>query len=272
MQFKEEHRVGDRELLAQVNGIGDVKRQRLLSDTPAIASTRKQTSDFTREFRSKLKTLKNQTGEGHNLYAFTMSLTAKPIHQQGKWWDDDYRERLLGKQFQFLLGRLSSYCEPNYRRNTHKLFRIQSIGTVEHYSKEPELVPAKNFDGRVIFQKGTQRPQMNLIYPLVSPHTHSVIAVHHKWDERFLECFTRTLCRHYYEINRELIKGTAFEEWDRTVASVRLEPIYDLTGWIKYEVKQSQGSWSNGDEKQETKFQGCGFLGFDGVASDALVV
>lgn len=269
MSFRERLQTKSFDVLTSVNAAGYSKRyletQRLLTDTHRSATTRQEGGDLTREFRSQLKRIKMETGEGHSMYQLTLTADKDTILAEGKWKDDDYRERLVGDLFEFLLKRISSHCEPNYRRNTHKLFRIHALGSIEHYSKDPKLVPDKDFDGRVKFVKGTRKPLLKKVFPRVPPHTHAIVAVHSKWDDAFLDCFQRRPCRDDYLLNRDLIKGSAFEDWDRKVGSIQLEPVYDLSGWVRYLNKQSQGKWSNEQERRENKYQGCGFLTFDGT-------
>ena len=103
MSFRERLQTKSFDVLTSVNAAGYSKRyletQRLLTDTHRSATARQEGGDLTREFRSQLKRIKMETGEGHSMYQLTLTADKDTILAEGKWKDDDYRERLVGALF-----------------------------------------------------------------------------------------------------------------------------------------------------------------------------
>lgn len=202
----------------------------------------------TRDFRKTLR----DTDVSFALYGLTITADEKVVRDAGIWWNDDARNGLMGNIYYSFVHRVSSAIEPNYKRNTHADKRLVSWGAIEHFSRKLKPVVVKDPDGRVVFIKGTRKPLRKLIYPRVSPHIHATIAVHPDWEDKFLSCFQRNLCRDHFSLSQDFI-NKGMTSWKKQVGDERLVKIWDEYVWSKYCLKQVPHH-SQKDEYEKSNF------------------
>jgi len=202
-------------------------------DTRTDAIESQKVEYTTRDFRKTLR----DTGISYVLYGLTITADEKVVRDAGIWLDDDARNELMGSIFNSFVHRVSSAIEPNYKRNTHADKRLVSWGAIEHISRKPKLITVKDPDGRVVFIKGTRKPLRKLIFPRVSPHIHATIAVHPAWEDKFLSCFQRNLCRDHFSLSQDFI-NKGMTSWKKQVGDERLVKIWNEYRWSKYCLKQ----------------------------------
>jgi hypothetical protein len=167
---------------------------------------RRRVDYLSRDFRTELKDREKQ----HTLYAFTMTAKEKHIREGVGWFDLDARQTFVETLFFKLLHRVSARCCANYKRNIHKDKRLIPFYSVEHHSKKTGN--------------------------LVSPHIHATIAVSPEWDDKFMSCFERKVCKEHYELRNDLI-----ERWSVKLGETELIHIPDnanLYNWMGYSTKQ----------------------------------
>ena len=180
---------------------------------------RKNIDKFSRQFFQQV----NQRTQDHTFYAFTLSTREKYVREHIGWWDIDARESLLNGLYSRLIHRLSSKCCSNYKRPLHKDRTLLSLGVIEHHSRETG--------------------------DLTQPHIHSTIAVSNDWNDKFLSCFQRNLCREHYGLDYEMFSGDAIEQFNNKVSSTRLEMLptdHDKYEWIGYCIKQIDLKYQGG--------------------------
>jgi len=187
------------------------------TDSRTDALERQKVVQITKDFR---KTLKDK-GVPYRLYGLTITAQQKSVRDADIWFDDDARNDLLSGIYKSFIHRISSAIEPNYKRNTHAHKRFISWGVIEHASREK----------RVCDRHGS------LVSERVTPHIHATIAVHPDWEEKFLSCFQRNLCRDHYSLSPDFI-SKGMTTWMKQVSSVRLEPVWDEYEWSDYCLKQ----------------------------------
>ena len=180
---------------------------------------RKNIDKFSHEFFQQV----NQRTQDHTFYSFTLSTREKYVRDNIGWWDIDARERFVNGLYSRLIHRLSSKWCSNYKRPIHKDRSLLSLGVIEHHSRTTG--------------------------DLTQPHIHSTIAVSHDWNDRFMSCFQRSLCREHYGLDYEMFSGDAIEQWKNNVSSVRLEMLptgKDRYNWIGYCIKQVDTTYQGG--------------------------
>lgn len=180
---------------------------------------RKNIDKFSHEFFQQV----NQRTQDHTFYSFTLSTREKYVRDHIGWWDIDARERFVNGLYSRLIHRLSSKCCSNYKRPIHKDRSLLSLAVIEHHSRTTG--------------------------DLTQPHIHSTIAVSNDWNNRFMSCFQRSLCREHYGLDYEMFSGDAIEQWKNKVSSVRLEMLptgKDRYNWIGYCIKQVDTTYQGG--------------------------
>ena len=202
-------------------------------DTRTDAIERQKIEYITRDFRRSLR----DADASHTLYALTITANEKWVRNSDIWFDDDARNELMGSIYNSFIHRVSSAIEPNYKRKTHADKRFISWGAIEHISRKPKWVPVTDSAGRVVYQKGTRIPVKKKIFPGVSPHIHATIAVHPAWEDKFLSCFQRNLCRDHFSLSQDFI-NKGMTSWKKQVANIRLEMVWDEYEWSGYCLKQ----------------------------------
>lgn len=186
-------------------------------DTRTDAMEREKVEYITRDFR---KTLRDKD-VSYRLYGLTITANEKVVRDAGIWLDDDVRNELMGSIFNSFIHRVSSAIEPNYKRNTHAHKRFISWGAIEHLSRDKT---SYDKDGVLVANR-------------VAPHIHATIAVHPTWEDKFLSCFQRNLCRDHFSLSQDFI-NKGMTSWKKQVASIRLEMVWDEYEWSGYCLKQ----------------------------------
>jgi hypothetical protein len=180
---------------------------------------RKNIDKFSHEFFQQV----NQRTQDHTFYSFTLSTREKYVRDHIGWWDIDARERFVNGLYSRLIHRLSSKCCSNYKRPIHKDRSLLSLAVIEHHSRTTG--------------------------DLTQPHIHSTIAVSNDWNDRFMSCFQRSLCREHYGLDYEMFSGDAIEQWKNKVSSTQLEVLptgHDKYNWIGYCIKQVDTTYQGG--------------------------
>lgn len=180
---------------------------------------RKNIDKFSHEFFQQV----NQRTHDHTFYSFTLSTREKYVRDNIGWWDIDARERFVNGLYSRLIHRLSSKCCSNYKRPIHKDRSLLSLAVIEHHSRTTG--------------------------DLTQPHIHSTIAVSNDWNNRFMSCFQRSLCREHYGLDYEMFSGDAIEQWKNKVSSTQLEVLptgHDKYNWIGYCIKQVDTTYQGG--------------------------
>ena len=180
---------------------------------------RKNIDKFSHEFFQQV----NQRTQDHTFYSFTLSTREKYVRDNIGWWDIDARERFVNGLYSRLIHRLSSKCCSNYKRPIHKDRSLLSLAVIEHHSRTTG--------------------------DLTQPHIHSTIAVSNDWNDRFMSCFQRSLCREHFSLDYEMFSGDAIEQCKNKVSSVRLEMLptgKDRYHWIGYCIKQVDTTYQGG--------------------------
>ena len=180
---------------------------------------RKNIDKFSHEFFQQV----NQRTQDHTFYSFTLSTREKYVRDNIGWWDIDARERFVNGLYSRLIHRLSSKCCSNYKRPIHKDRSLLSLAVIEHHSRTTG--------------------------DLTQPHIHSTIAVSNDWNNRFMSCFQRSLCREHYGLDYEMFSGDAIEQWKNKVSSTQLEVLptgHDKYNWIGYCIKQVDTTYQGG--------------------------
>jgi len=186
-------------------------------DTRTDAIERQKVEYITRDFRKTLR----DTGVSYVLYGLTITADEKVVRNAGIWLDDDARNELMGSIFNSFIHRVSSAIEPNYKRNTHAHKRFISWGAIEHLSRDKT---SYDKDGVLVANR-------------VAPHIHATIAVHSAWEDKFLSCFQRNLCRDHFSLSQDFI-NKGMTSWKKQVASIRLGMVWDEYEWSGYCLKQ----------------------------------
>ena len=186
-------------------------------DTRTDAMEREKVEYITRDFR---KTLRDKD-VSYRLYGLTITANEKVVRDAGIWLDDDARNELMGSIFNSFIHRVSSAIEPNYKRNTHAHKRFISWGAIEHLSRDKT---SYDKDGVLVANR-------------VAPHIHATIAVHPAWEDKFLSCFQRNLCRDHFSFSQDFI-NKGMTSWKKQVASIRLVMVWDEYEWSGYCLKQ----------------------------------
>lgn len=187
------------------------------TDTRRDAIERQKIEYITREFRNILR----KKDVSYSLYALTITANEGCVKKLGIWFDDDARNGFCGDIYNSFNHRLSSEIQSNYKRNTHADKRFFSWGVIEHLSRDKKTTD-KN--GKCVTER-------------VTPHIHATIAVHPDWEQKFLSCFQRNLCRDHFSLSLDF-RNRCMGDLNTSISSVRLEPIYDLYGWSGYCMKQ----------------------------------
>jgi len=180
---------------------------------------RKNIDKFSHEFFQQV----NQRTHDHTFYSFTLSTREKYVRDNIGWWDIDARERFVNGLYSRLIHRLSSKCCSNYKRPIHKDRSLLSLAVIEHHSRTTG--------------------------DLTQPHIHSTIAVSNDWNNRFMSCFQRSLCREHYGLDYQMFSGDAIEQWKNKVSSTQLEVLptgHDKYNWIGYCIKQVDTTYQGG--------------------------
>lgn len=180
---------------------------------------RKNIEKFSDEFFQQVK----KRTQDHTFYSFTLSTREKYVRDNIGWWDIDARERFVNGLYSRLIHRLSSKCCSNYKRPIHKDRSLLSLAVIEHHSRTTG--------------------------DLTQPHIHSTIAVSNDWNDRFMSCFQRSLCREHFSLDYEMFSGDAIEQCKNKVSSVRLEMLptgKDRYHWIGYCIKQVDTTYQGG--------------------------
>lgn len=180
---------------------------------------RKNIDKFSHEFFQQV----NQRTHDHTFYSFTLSTREKYVRDHIGWWDIDARERFVNGLYSRLIHRLSSKCCSNYKRPIHKDRSLLSLAVIEHHSRTTG--------------------------DLTQPHIHSTIAVSNDWNDRFMSCFQRSLCREHYGLDYQMFSGDAIEQWKNKVSSTQLEVLptgHDKYNWIGYCIKQVDTTYQGG--------------------------
>lgn len=180
---------------------------------------RKNIDKFSHEFFQQV----NQRTHDHTFYSFTLSTREKYVRDHIGWWDIDARERFVNGLYSRLIHRLSSKCCSNYKRPIHKDRSLLSLAVIEHHSRTTG--------------------------DLIQPHIHSTIAVSNDWNDRFMSCFQRSLCREHYGLDYQMFSGDAIEQWKNKVSSTQLEVLptgHDKYNWIGYCIKQVDTTYQGG--------------------------
>ena len=180
---------------------------------------RKNIDKFSHEFFQQV----NQRTQDHTFYSFTLSTREKYVRDNIGWWDIDARERFVNGLYSRLIHRLSSKCCSNYKRPIHKDRSLLSLAVIEHHSRTTG--------------------------DLTQPHIHSTIAVSNDWNNRFMSCFQRSLCREHYGLDYQMFSGDAIEQWKNKVSSTQLEVLptgHDKYNWIGYCIKQVDTTYQGG--------------------------
>ncbi len=180
---------------------------------------RKNIDKFSHEFFQQV----NQRTQDHTFYSFTLSTREKYVRDHIGWWDIDARERFVNGLYSRLIHRLSSKCCSNYKRPIHKDRSLLSLAVIEHHSRTTG--------------------------DLIQPHIHSTIAVSNDWNDRFMSCFQRSLCREHYGLDYQMFSGDAIEQWKNKVSSTQLEVLptgHDKYNWIGYCIKQVDTTYQGG--------------------------
>ena len=154
-------------------------------DTRTNAMERDKIEYTTRDFHKTLR----DTGVSYCLYGLTITANEKVVRDAGIWWNDDARNELMGNIYKSFVHRVSSTIEPNYKRNTHAHKRIISWGAIEHLSRDKT-----SYDKSGV-----------LVADRVVPHIHATVAVHPAWEDKFLSCFQRNLCREHFSLSPDFI-------------------------------------------------------------------
>ena len=189
------------------------------SDTREDSIERKKIEPLLKEFNKTYAS----SGRQHRLYALTLTARESFVREQGVWFNDDARERLISDLYHQLEHRLSSHAQKNYCRPIHDSKRMFSLGFIEHISKETKK--------------------------RVSPHLHATIAIHNDWHDKILECFERNLCREHYSMRPGIFSGSAWREFEKKIGSIRLENCYGLYRWNCYSGKSL-----------DEEYQSCGVM------------
>ena len=201
-------------------------------DTRTDAIERQKVEYITRDFRKTLR----DTDVSYVLYGLTITADEKVVRDAGIWLDDDARNELMGNIYNSFIHRVSSAIESNYKRNTHAHKRFISWGAIEHLSRDKT---SYDKDGVLVANR-------------VAPHIHATIAVHPAWEDKFLSCFQRNLCRDHFSLSQDFI-DRGMTNWMKQVSSVRLEPVWDEYEWSGYCLKQvSHHSQIDDHEKSNT--------------------
>lgn len=187
------------------------------TDTRTDAIERQKIEYITRDFRKTLR----DTGVSYCLYGLTINSKERLVRDAGIWFDDDARNGLLGSIYNQFIHRVSGTVEPNYKRNTHAQKRFLSWGVIEHLSRDKS---SYNKDGILIVNR-------------VAPHIHATVAVHPDWEDEFLSCFQRNICRDDFSLSQDFVDG-GMTNWMKRVSSVLMKPIWDEYEWSGYCLKQ----------------------------------
>jgi hypothetical protein len=175
-------------------------------DTRTDAIERQKIEYITRDFRKTLR----DTNVSYCLYALTITANEKLVRNSDIWFNDDARNGLLGSIYNSFIHRLSSAIQPNYKRNTFTDKRIISWGVIEHLSRDTS--------------------------DRVAPHIHATIAVHPDWENKFLTCFQRNICKEHFTMSQDFLNKNS--NWVKQLTSVRLEVVFDEYKWAGYCLKQ----------------------------------